>query len=187
MCSKRKEKSLKSEAPPLPPPEGEVVPGCTQPGTERGVILRRRSRRRILSPAGARALSCCGKTDPAPSGSFACAQDDKRGEEQILRRSKTPRGLVSSGCCKAFPAPGRGVAQRRRGAALPPRRGKNKSFRRILGVVRIRRAIFVYRPFSAGRGQAAAPTALSHIIFSCQALLPVLGIHIQYSCAMRLD
>ena len=62
-----------------------------------------------------------------------------------------------------LPASGRGVAKRRRGAALPPRRGKNKSFRRILGVVRIRRAIFVYRPFSAGRGQAAAPTALSHI------------------------
>ena len=36
---------------PLPPPPGEVAPGCPQPGTGRSVILRRESRRRISPPA----------------------------------------------------------------------------------------------------------------------------------------
>ena len=52
----------------------EEVPRCPQPGTGRAVILRRRSRRRITPPAGASVLDCRGKTDPAPSGSFACAK-----------------------------------------------------------------------------------------------------------------
>ena len=74
----------------LPPPPGEVVPGCPQPGTGRGVILSggeagaegSRPRRKVCFSG------CCNTSNSAPSGSFADAQDDKGGSlalDDVLR------------------------------------------------------------------------------------------------------
>ncbi len=85
---------------PLPHPSAASrdTAAATFPPVRSAVILSEAQRsRRISPPQQARYLGCCDKTSPAPSGSFANAQDDKKVDRPFV--SKTPRGLSSSGRC----------------------------------------------------------------------------------------
>ena len=61
-----------------PPPLGEEQIGCSTQSSRRDPAAGS-PEARLASPRGSWISGCCGRNAPAPSGSFACAQDDRGG------------------------------------------------------------------------------------------------------------